>query len=268
MSGPDRTTTETEAGIPRYTVTSRSPRASRFAVIVFALNEGNRLVGQIGRMRDVLQSADLLIADGGSTDGSIDRARQIDADAIRAVLVNRGPRGLGVQMRMAFDFVRREGYAGVVVIDGNGKDDVRSIPAFVDALERGYDHVQGSRFIPGGQAINTPTSRLLGLRLVHRPIIRMAARYPYTDTTNGFRAYSSRFLMDPRVDVFRHVFVGYELHYYLAIKAARLGFRVIELPVTRAYPPGRAPTKIRGLRGNSRVLLALLRAATGAYEPR
>ncbi len=96
--------------------------------------------------------------------------------------------------------------------------------------------MQGSRFVPGGRAVRTPWARYLGIRLLHAPLISLAAGHRYTDTTNGFRAYSARFLSDPRVAPFRDVFSAYELHYYLAIRAARLGFRVAELPVTRTYP--------------------------------
>ncbi len=102
-------------------------------------------------------------------------------------------------MRMAFAYALKEGYAGVVVVDGNGKDDITAIPAFVHALEAGYDHIQGSRYVPGGKAINTPLSRHLAVHLLHAPLISLSAGFRYTDTTNGFRAYSSRLLADPRL---------------------------------------------------------------------
>ena len=96
--------------------------------------------------------------------------------------------------------------------------------------------MQGSRYVPGGKGVNTPLSRHVGVMLLHAPLISLAARHRYTDTTNGFRGYSRRLLLDPRVQPFRDVFAAYELHYYLAIRAARLGLRVCEIPVTRVYP--------------------------------
>jgi hypothetical protein len=171
-------------------------------------------------------------------------------------------------MRMAIDFAIAEGYDGIVVIDGNGKDDYSAIPKFVELLDAGYDHVQGSRYVPGGQGINTPLSRTIGVKLLHAPLISLAARTRYTDTTNGFRAYSRRLLTDARVQPLRDVFVRYELHYYLAIRAARLGFRVIETPVTRRYPKaGKTPTKISPIRGNWLVLRTLFAAAVGKFDP-
>jgi hypothetical protein len=99
-------------------------------------------------------------------------------------------------------------------------------------------------------------------------MIRWASGYGYTDTTNGFRGYSARLLADPRVAVFRDVFVGYELHYYLAIRAARLGYQVCEVPVARRYPAsGPVPTKISPVRGNLRVIRCLMAACLGRYNP-
>jgi hypothetical protein len=153
-------------------------------------------------------------------------------------------------------------------MDGNDKDDPAAIPRFVKALDEGCDHVQGSRFVAGGEAVNTPWSRLLGIKLLHAPLISVAARRRYTDTTNGFRAYSRRLLEDPRVAPFRDVFSRYELHYYLAIRSARLGYRVTEVPVRRAYPrEGKTPTKISPLRGNLLVLSTLAKACLHRFDP-
>ena len=71
----------------------------------------------------------------------------------------------------------------------------------------GWDHVQGSRFVAGragGQ--HALRSRYWGSSLLHAPLVSLAAGFRYTDTTNGFRAYSRRLLLDPRVPPFRDVF--------------------------------------------------------------
>lgn len=253
--------------VPAHDVTILRPRATRYCVCVFVLDEGERIRRQLARMQAVAGVADIVIVDGGSTDGSVD-LDFLASQQVRALLVNRGPRGLSAQMRVGLAWALAEGYDGVVTIDGNDKDDPSAIPAFVEALARGVDHVQGSRYVPGGVAINTPWKRTLAVRLIHAPLISLAARHRYTDTTNGFRAYGRRLLEDPRVAPFRDVFVGYELHYYLAIRAAELGFAVAELPVTRAYPRGgKVPTRITPFRGELKVLRTLLAACRRAYHP-
>src|SRR5579871_6337668 len=149
-------------------------------------------------MAAVADQVDIIVADGGSTDGSL-ALDSLGEFQLRALLVKRDAGKLSAQMRMAIAFALDEGYDGMIVIDGNDKDDVSAIPTFLRLLEDGYDHVQGSRYIPGGHGINTPLSRSLGVRLLHAPAISIAARTRYTDTTNGFRAYSRRLLTDPRV---------------------------------------------------------------------
>ncbi len=253
--------------VPAHTATALAPRRTRHCVCIPVLNEAARLPAQLARMVEIPGMPDILVADGGSTDGGSDPDR-LRAAGVRALLVKTGPGRLGAQIRMGFAWALDEGYQGVILIDGNGKDDPAAVPDFARALDGGWDFVQGSRFVPGGRAVNTPLLRILGIHLVHAPLVSLAARTRYTDTTNGFRAFSRRLLEDGRVAVFRDVLSGYELHYYLAIRAARLGFRVKEIPVTRAYPPsGPVPTKISPLRGNLKVLRALVTACLGRYDP-
>jgi glycosyltransferase involved in cell wall biosynthesis len=253
--------------IPTHDIVALRERSTRYCVVVFVVNEGHRLLRQLEEMRPFGSLADVVVADGGSTDGSTDPAR-LASLGVRALLVKLGPGGLSAQMRMAFAWALDDGYEGIVTIDGNGKDDPAGIESMLDALAAGEDHVQGSRYLPGGAGVNTPRSRYLAVRFVHAPLISLAAGRRYTDTTNGFRAYSARLLRDPRVDPFRAVFDRYQLHYYLAIRAARLGFRVAEVPVTRRYPVrGVIPTKISPIRGNFAIFSQLVQTCLGRFDP-
>jgi dolichol-phosphate mannosyltransferase len=254
-------------GVPAHERYVFGPKRHRYCVVVFVINEGERVRTQLRQMAPLAGEIDIIVADGGSTDGSL-AVDSLDDFRLTALLIKRGPGKLSAQMRMAIAFAMDAGYAGVIVIDGNGKDDHSAIPRFVQLLDEGYDHIQGSRYIAGGAGINTPLSRTLGVRLLHAPLISLAARARYTDTTNGFRAYSRALLTDPRVQPLRDIFVGYELHYYLAIRAARLGFRVTETPVTRSYPTtGETPTKISPVKGNLLILRTLAAAALGKFNP-
>ena len=259
--------TEAVPGVPAHEQHILGPKRHRYCVAVFVINEGERVRKQLRQMSSLADRIDIIVADGGSTDGSL-ALDTLDEFKLRALLIKRGPGKLSAQMRMAIAFAMAEGYEGIVVIDGNGKDDPSAIPKFIELLDAGYDHIQGSRYVPGGMGINTPLSRTIGVKLLHAPLISLAAGARYTDTTNGFRAYSRRLLTDPRVQPLRDIFVAYELHYYLAIRAARLGFRVIETPVTRSYPTtGKTPTKISPVKGNLLILRTLAAAALGKFNP-
>ncbi len=253
--------------VPAYNKTELQSQSSDFAACVFVLNEGERVRAQLTKMAAYANLVDIVVADGGSNDGSLD-IPFLTGQGVNTLLTKTGAGQLSAQMRMAIEFCLQRGYKGIVVVDGNNKDDVSALPNFVRALEHGFDHVQGSRYIAGGKALNTPFSRHWGVKILHAPLISLSAGYRYTDTTNGFRAYSRTLLTDERVQPLRNVFQKYELHYYLAIRAARLGFRICEVPVTRAYPKvGKTPTKISPFSGNLLILKTLFKAVTGGYNP-
>lgn len=253
---------------PDFEVLELKPKSQRYCVCVFVINEGERIQKQLKVMKKFANQIDIIVADGGSTDGSLEKDF-LKLQDVRALLTKKGKGKLSAQMRMAFAWALNEGYEGVVVVDGNGKDDITAIPDFIKKLGEGYDHIQGSRFIPGGKAINTPLSRELGLHLLHAPLISLAARQRHTDTTNGFRGYSAGLLRDKDIAVFRDVFQTYELHYYLAIESSRRKeYKTIETPVTRAYPKkGKTPTKISPVKGNVHILKVLFSAVAGKYKP-
>ena len=244
------------------------PRRTRYCVLVPVINEGERIRRQLERMAAIAPAIDIMIVDGGSSDGSLDLDR-LRAGGVRALYTKTGPGRLSAQMRVGLAAAMRDGYEGVVLIDGNDKDDPRDAERFIEALDAGFDHVQGSRFIRGGRAVRNPRSRVAAVRLIHAPLISLAAGYRYSDTTNGFRAYSRRFLLDSRVSPFRDVFSDYELHYYLAIRAGQLGFRITEVPVERTYPAtGPIPSKIASVSGKVRILRELFAACLARYDPR
>lgn len=254
--------------VPAYKISEFQPRRSKYCIGIPVINEGKRLVAQLERMAKLNLASDVIIGDGGSTDGSNDPAL-LGALGVRSLLVKTGPGRLSAQMRMLFAYSIQQGYDGTILIDGNGKDGVEAIPQFERALDDQFDFVQGSRYLPGGGERNTPLERKIGSHFIHAPLISLAARFRYTDTTNGFRAYSRRFLLDPAVQPFRDVFDTYNLHYYLSIKAPRLGYRVKELPVWRSYPEaGPVPSKISGWSGKIAIVKLLLHSVLGHYDPK
>lgn len=253
--------------VPNSEVALLRERRHDYALVIPVINEGERIRRQLRSLSELGPSVDVVVADGGSTDGSLD-LDFLRATGCRALLVKKGPGKLSAQLRMAYAWALDDGYKGIVTVDGNGKDGLQAVDTFVEKLEQGFDYVQGSRYLRGGRALNTPIDRKIAGRLLHAPLLSWFGRHWYTDTTNGFRAYSARYLCDTRVAPFRDVFSQYELLFYLTVRAGQLGYRVVEIPVERAYPTGvKTPTKIAGLRGRLDMLRQLFAAATGRFNP-
>ena len=256
-------------GVPRFESHEFARKEKEYVLLIPIINEGERIIGGLDRARQarVGEWADIVICDGGSTDGCTEEERLRDL-GVNALLVKRDEGKQGAQLRMGFWWAMERGYRGIITIDGNNKDSIEDVPRFIEKLQEGYDLVQGSRFIPGGKAVNTPLLRWLSVRLIHAPVISLAAGQHFTDTTNAYRGYSVRYLRDERVQPLREVFGGYELLAYLSVRATQIGLKACEIPVTRAYPrKEKTPTKISPFRGNLNLFRILLRNARGAYRP-
>lgn len=254
--------------LPVFSTVELGEKKTQYCTVIPVLNEGNRLHKQLETMQrlGIMGLTDVIIADGGSTDGSL-RENTIRQFGIRAVLTKNDKGRLSAQLRMAYAWVLAEAYDGVVTIDGNNKDSAEHIKDMVQALDDGYDYVQASRFLPGGKAVNTPLTRYIAIRLVHAPLVSLAAHKWLTDTTQGYRAYSSRYLLSPVVKPFRNIFMNYELLAYLSARASRLGMNVKETPTFRIYPKGAVPTKISAVSGNLDLLITLYRLLVGGFNP-
>lgn len=260
---------EKQKGVPRFECTEYTPKEKDYVVLIPIINEGDRIHKELFRAKkhNVSDYADIVICDGGSTDGCTEESKLRKLD-VNTLLVKRDSGKQGAQLRMGFWWALKRGYKGIITIDGNNKDSIEDVPRFIEKLKEGYDLIQGSRFVKGGKAINTPWIRTVSVRLIHAPIISLTAHQHFTDTTNAYRAYSRRYLEDPRVQPLRDIFMTYELLAYLSVRATQIGMKACEIPVTRAYPKqGKTPTKISFFKGNSELLKILFKNARGEYNP-
>jgi len=247
------------------TVELRS-RCAKYAVLIPVLNEGQTILAQLTRMQAANCSADIILSDGGSQDGSMELERLSNL-GVRSLLVT-SERGLGAALWNGIRYAIEQGYEGVITIDGNGKDGVEAIPRIIELLDKGYDFVQGSRFIAGGRCENTPLDRYLGIRCFIAPLISFASGFRFTDPTNGFKGLSRRLLTDSRLALLRDDLSSFNFQFYLNYRAPLLGFKIVEIPVSRVYPKtGPTPTKIVGLRHRVKLVSEFLKTIVGLYNP-
>ncbi|WP_455534649.1 glycosyltransferase family 2 protein [Roseburia inulinivorans] len=257
-------------GVPQFECTEYAEKTKDYVVLIPIINEGDRIIKELKRAydADIADYADIVICDGGSTDGCTDE-KKLKKLQVNTLLVKQDAGKQGAQLRMGIWWALERGYQGIITIDGNNKDSIENVPDFIRKLEAGYDLIQGSRFVKGGKAVNTPLVRLISVQLIHAPIISLTAHQRFTDTTNAYRAYSRRYLEDERVQPLRDVFMTYELLAYLSVRATQLGYKACEIPVTRSYPKkGKTPTKISFFKGNSELMKILVKNAFGAYNPK
>jgi dolichol-phosphate mannosyltransferase len=218
---------------------SVNPRAVAIAI---AHNEEHAIGAVLDRFQEVSDVAVAVV-----DDGSNDRTPRIVRER-GAILIQRHVRGgAGAAIRTGFEWAREHRYDICVVLAGNDKDRPSEIRRLIDPIARDEaDIVQGSRYLPGARSENMPWHRTLACRFIHPWLFSLAARRRLTDTTNGYRAVRLSVLDDRRIDLSAPWLDKYELEPYLLLTAIRLGYRVLEVPVTKSYPVDSARyTKMR-----------------------
>ena len=252
------------AKIPPHEAHIFSKKRTKYALLIPVLNEGERFVSQMEKMKKggVFALCDVFICDGKSLDSSAD-AEFVKGYGCAGLFINTSSvRGQGVQLKQGFFHALALGYEGVVMVDGNDKDDVaQSLPLFVARLDEGFDVVQASRFTLGGSELNTPLMRKIGIRLIASPLVSLTSGVHYDDVCNGYKGFSARFMLDERMDWFRADFTRYEYCYYPLVQVARLGYKACQVPTTRAYPRDELPSKIRGVFAYAKLLKNIIALA-------
>ena len=252
--------------VPTYTTKTYIEKKFDYALVIPILNEEGRISEQLEKIKILSPNVDIILADGGSTDGSILDSKMKYAN-VSTLLEIKSEGQLSAQLRMAFHYCLLSGYLGVITMDGNNKDGTLGIIEILSKLEQGFDFVQGSRFIKNGQSVNTPPIRYIAIRFFHAPLISLGAKHWYTDTTNGFRGHSRNLLESQAISIFREVFKKYELLSYIPIAASKQGFKVTEVGVKREYPKNvPTPTKIKGVKNHLSVARVLFKAILGDYD--
>jgi glycosyltransferase involved in cell wall biosynthesis len=230
-----------------------APRAGGVAVIIPTFNEAESIASVVAALaRDVVDR--VTVVDGGSLDGTPERARDAGAEVIA---VGRGY-GLaclaGAQAAATADIV--------VFMDGDGADDPAAIAAMVAPIRAGdYDFVIGSR-ARGKREPGSMTSRQILAGLIAGWLTGLLYGVSYTDMC-ALRAIRRDTLLGLGM---RELSYGWNLE--MQMRVARAGLRVLEVPVAYRRRLG-GESKVAGsLRGSVKAGLRIMATfARVAMEP-
>jgi len=198
-------------------------------VVIPTYEERDNLEPVLSRLHAAVPTADVLIVDDASPDGTGELADALAAaDPRISVLHRAGKAGLGAAYLAGFAAALRGEYQVVVEMDADGSHPPEDLPALLAALDDA-DVVIGSRYVPGGVVRNWP---------MHRELIsrggnlysRIALGVPIKDITAGYRAFRRQVLEELDLDEVSSQ--GYCFQIDMAWRAVQAGFRVREVPIT------------------------------------
>ena len=199
-------------------------------VIVPTYNEADSLSAIIGRLRQEVPAADILIVDDASPDGTGRLADGLAAtDPAVRVLHRPAKQGLGRAYIAGFARGLDAGYRYLVEIDADGSHDPADLVEMLASAEHSADLVLGSRWVTGGEVLNWPWLRRAISRAGNR-YARLVLRSHIHDLTSGYRVYRADALRS--VDLGRVSSQGYCFQVELAWTLERNGFTVVEHPIT------------------------------------
>jgi glycosyltransferase involved in cell wall biosynthesis len=232
----------------------KEPETVELSVVMPCLNEARTLANCIGKaqraFRDAKIAGEVIIADNGSSDGSVEIAVKMGAR-----VVNVRARGYGSALMGG---IAAASGKYMVMGDADNSYDFGHIPRFVEQLRQGADLVMGNRFHGGIQKDAMPAlHRYFGNPMLTR-IGRLFFHSAVGDFYCGLRAF--------RKDAYERMGLrttGMEFATEMVVKATLLGVRVAEVPTTLS-PDGRnRPPHLRTWRDGWRTLRFFM-----LYSPR
>ena len=219
------------------------------SVVIPCLNEAKSLEFCVKKAFTAFSKAGLrgevIVADNGSTDGSIEIAEINGARVVRVA-----ERGYGAALKMGINAAR-----GQYIIMGDADDsyDFSEAPNFVEKLRQGYDLVMGNRFAGGIK----PGAMPLLHKYFGNPglswLVNLFFGAGVGDSYCGLRGFS-RALYD-KLDLRSS---GMEFALEFVIKASQIGARISEIPII-LWPDKRGrPPHLRSFRDGWRSLRFML----------
>jgi len=183
----------------------------------------------------------VLVVDDGSRDGTAEVARQFGVQ-VHSFAANRGK---GHALLAGFEQLRD--FDAVVTLDADGQHPPAFLPAFVAAAEAGADLVLGRREITP----DMPPARRFANRFSSAWCTALAGQ-PIQDSQCGYRLYRREVLRRTPVRASR-----YEVETEMAVRAARLGFRVAHADIPTVY--GDEKSHLSPTRDVPRIVAMMLR---------
>ena len=200
-------------------------------VIIPTYNEKENIQHIIGAVLGLGQQYHVLIIDDNSPDGTATIVKTLFVKYPGQLFLEerKGKLGLGTAYIFGFKWAIDKGYRFIFEMDADFSHNPADLERLYEACKAGAGVVVGSRYVKDGAVQNWPANRILlskGASLYTRMITWM----PVKDPTAGFVCYKREVLETINLDGIS--FVGYAFQIEMKFAAWKLGFKIIEVPIT------------------------------------
>lgn len=177
------------------------------------------------------QGFHVLIVDDGSPDGTAEIVKDWMNQHPDGVFLEQrsGKQGLGTAYIHGFKWALSHSYQYIFEMDADFSHNPKDLIRLYEACANGADVAVGSRYTKGGKTENWPWDRNI-LSYGASVYVRMITWLPVRDSTAGFVCYKRDVLESIHLDEIQ--FVGYAFQIEMKFTAWKLGFRIVEVPIT------------------------------------
>lgn len=221
--------TSTAESIEEPTVAS-DVQDARVLVLLCTYNEGENVGKMLAALNHALPSADVLVVDDNSPDGTADIVRKLAANDSRYhLLVRPGKLGLGTALRDGIRWCLDRQYDYLINLDSDLSHNPNSVPTMLAACMRpNVDVAVGSRYVTGGSLDGLAWHRRLISRALNGYATRIL-RLPISDCSGSFRCYRTTALR--RLDLSQLQCAGYGFLEEILVTMYRRGAKLAEVPI-------------------------------------
>lgn len=223
--------------------TSISP--DEVCVLVPTYDEAETIGGVVAGFRREGFS-NVLVVDGGSTDGT----REIAEEHGARVVVQSGS-GKGQAVREALDYIDLD---YVLMVDGDGTYRPEDATRMLEPLTEGYEHVIGNRFADMEEGAMTGLNRI-GNGFTNRAFSLIHGDN-YRDILSGYRAFTRESF--ERLNLTAD---GFGIETQMAVECAKHNVRTAVVPITYRPRPDGSDTNLHPIRDGGIIFLELYRRA-------
>ncbi len=215
-------------------------------VIIPTYNEKENVEKMLRTVFDLPQPFHVLIVDDGSPDGTAEIVKSLQKEYEGKLFLEerKGKLGLGTAYIHGFKWALARSYEFIFEMDCDFSHTPADLIRLRQACLDGADVAVGSRYCSGGKVQNWPLNRIM-MSYFASVYVRSVLWVNIKDTTAGFKCYRRKVLQAINLDTIR--FIGYAFQIEMKYKAAKLGFKVVEVPiifVDRLYGVSKMSTKI------------------------
>lgn len=202
----------------------------RVFISVPTYREAENIEELLTRLRAAVPSADILVIDDGSPDGTAELAEKLGFELGNIEVLRRpGKMGLGAAYRAGHAIGIARGYDVMVQIDADLSHQPEALHSLLDAVRDGADLAIGSRYVEGGAIPQWAVYRLALSRWGCR-YAAWALGIDVADSTAGYRAYRASALKKMEFETTRAN--GYTFQIEMTYRLWRAGGKITEVPIT------------------------------------